>query len=111
MVVFALVLLAAAWIYLSWRLWHSRYRASALRGLGLGAAVTWGLPFLGGCLFGTSFGHASARPGLDGGLFAVATYGLMFTPIGLPLGQLAGVIWQRLRQSPATEAVSDTAAL
>ncbi|MDL5031569.1 hypothetical protein QRD43_06575 [Pelomonas sp. APW6] len=95
---FVLLLLLAAFGGLCWRLWHSRYRRAALRGLAAGVALTLGMPFVYGLLFGVNLWHASARPGLEGGLSAALLYGLLLMPFGLPLGLLAGVAWQWVRQ-------------
>ncbi len=95
---FVLLLLLAAFGGLCWRLWHSRYRHAALRGLAAGVVLTLGIPFIYGLIFGLTFWHASARPGLEGGLFAAMIYGVLLMPLGLPLGMLAGVAWQWIRQ-------------
>lgn len=106
---FVLLLLLAAFGGLCWRLWHSRYRRAALRGLVAGVVLTLGIPFVYGLIFGLTFWHASAQPGLEGGLFAAMLYGLLLMPLGLPLGMLGGVAWQWFRQRrPAASTTSTT---
>ncbi len=108
---FVLLLLLVGFGGLCWRLWHSRYRRAALRGLAAGVALTLGLPFVHGLLFGITFWHASSPPGLEGGLFAALLYGCLLMPLGLPLGLLAGVAWQwalQRRREASTPSTSTT---
>ena len=92
----ALLLAALAW--LGWRLWHSRYRRAAMRGLAAGVLLILVPPFVYGWLFGFTFLHGSAQPGIEAGFWCATIAAWFLAPIGLPLAMLAGVAWQRLRQ-------------
>ena len=104
MYLIVLTMLLAGSCWLGWRLWHSRYRRSALSGLAIGAGLLFALPFAYGCLFGFSFLHGSARPGLEAGLYTAAFALWLLAPIGLPLSMLAGALWQRLREAALARA-------
>lgn len=91
----ALLLAGLAW--LGWWLWHSRYRRAAMGGLAAGVVLVLLLPFVYGVLFGFTFLHGSARPGLEAGFYCAALAAWFLAPVVLPLAMLAGVGWQRLR--------------
>lgn len=98
----AVLLPGLAWLV--WRLWHSRYRRAAMGGLATGAGLLVAVPFVYGCLFGFTFLHGSARPGLEAGFYSAALAFWLLAPIALPLSMLAGVLWQRLRGTAAPRA-------
>lgn len=80
--------------WLAWRLWRSSYRGSALRGGAAGIALAAAGSFVYGVLFGFSFLHGSAPPGLDAGMASVMVYGFLWMPVCLPLGVLCGCAWR-----------------
>ncbi|MGM9514994.1 hypothetical protein ACS5PK_12135 [Roseateles sp. DB2] len=92
-----LAMLLAGSVWLGWRLWRSRYRRAAMGGLAVGTGLLFAVPFAYGCLFGFTFLHGSARPGLEAGLYSAAFALWFLAPIGLPLSMLAGALWQWLR--------------
>lgn len=83
--------------WLAWRLWRSSYRGSALRGGAAGIALAAAGSFVYGVLFGFSFLHGSAPPGLEAGMASLMVYGFLWLPVCLPLGVVAGMLWRRVR--------------
>lgn len=94
-----MLLLLAGLAWLGWRLWHSRYRRAAMRGLAGGLVLVLLPPFVYGFLFGFTFLHGSAQPGLEAGFLCAALAGWFLAPFALPLAMLGGVAWQRWRHA------------